>query len=216
MSTKKEEQKQDSRSSNTANPQEAKKEVEKITTLAEDAKKRKEATTIAKKLETLVEEKEGKKQAMIKALNESKDNTRQAINEPIAEIPRFTQIIQDFQEIAIEAANEISDAFIESQRQVISSLQSIWIPSLGDLSGSIWNYWTFQPIVSHMYLSMVRVTADTAIATSRLAKNIIFTNIEAATALMPQLKENANEFSRLSANAAKIFEQTSRRAPNPN
>jgi hypothetical protein len=65
MSTKKEEQKQDTRNS----PQKAKKDVEKIT---EDVKKRKEAATIAKKLETIVEEKEGKKQIMVKALDESK------------------------------------------------------------------------------------------------------------------------------------------------
>ena len=201
MSTKKEEQKQDS-SSNTTNPQEAKKETEKIT---EDAKKRKEATRIAKKLESIVEEKEGKNQA-IKISDESKDNIRQAINETIAEIPRFTQIVQDFQKTAMEAAKEISDAFIESQKQVISSLQLI--PSLGDISGPIWNYWTFQSIITDMYLSMVRFTVDTAIATSRLAKNMIFTNIEAAKALMPQLKDNANELSRLSANGAKTFEQT--------
>ncbi len=187
MSTKKEEQKQGS-SSNTTNPQEAKKEAEKIT---DDAKKRKEATRIAKKLESIVEEKEGKNQAVIKISDESKDNIRQAINETIAEIARFTQIVQDFQKTAMEAAKEISDAFIESQRQVISSLQLI--PSLGDISGPIWNYWTFQSIITDMYLSMVRVTVDTAIVTSRLAKNMIFTNIEAAKALMPQLKDNAND-----------------------
>jgi hypothetical protein len=187
MSTKKEEQKQYSRSSNTTNPQEAKKEVEKIT---DDAKKRKEATTIAKKLETRVEESEGKNQAMIKILDESKDNIRQAIKETIAEIPRFTKIVQDFQETAMETAKEISDAFIESQRQVISSLQLI--PSR-DISASIWSYWTFQPIIADMYLSMFRITVDTAIATNRLAKNLIFTNLEAARALMPQSQTNSQD-----------------------
>jgi hypothetical protein len=204
MSTKKEEQKQDSRSSNTTNHQ--------------DAKSRKDATTIAKKLETIVEEKEGKKytvdqhrHAMIKALDESKDNIRQGINEAKAEIPRFTQIVKDFQETAIESTKAISDAFIESQRQLIS----LWIPSLADLSGSIWNYWTIRPIISDIYISMVRITADNVIATTRIANNIIFTNIEAANALIPQLKDNAKELLRLSENAAKSFEQTSRRALNP-
>ena len=208
MSTKKEEQKQDSRSSGTTNPQEA--------------KSRKDATTIAKKLETLVDEKEGKKytvdqqsHGMIKALDESKENIRQGINEAKAEIPRFTQIVKDFQETAIESTKEISDAFIESQRQVISSLQSVWIPNLVYAYGSIWNYWTLQPIISDIYVSMVRITADNMIAATRLANNIIFTNIEAAKALMPQLKDNAKEFLRLSENAAKSFEQTSRRALNP-
>jgi hypothetical protein len=204
MSTKKEEQKQDSRSSNTTNHQ--------------DAKSRKDATTIAKKLETIVEEKEGKKytvdqhrHAMITALDESKDNIRQGINEAKAEIPRFTQIVKDFQETAIESTKTISDAFIESQRQLIS----LWIPSLADLSGSIWNYWTLRPIISDIYISMVRITADNVIATTRIANNIIFTNIEAANALIPQLKYNANELLRLSENASKSFEQTSRRALNP-
>jgi hypothetical protein len=204
MSTKKEEQKQDSRSSNTTNHQ--------------DAKSRKDAATIAKKLETIVEEKEGKKytvdqhrHAMIKALDESKDNIRQGINEAKAEIPRFTQIVKDFQETAIESTKAVSDAFIESQRQLIS----LWIPSLADLSGSIWNYWTLRPIISDIYISMVRITADNVIATTRIANNIIFTNIEAANALIPQLKDNAKELLRLSENAAKSFEQTSRRALNP-
>ena len=208
MSTKKEEQKQDSRSSGATNPQEA--------------KSRRDATTIAKKLETLVDEKEGKKYSvdqqshgMIKALDGSKENIRQGINEAKAEIPRFTQIVKDFQETAIESTKEISDAFIESQRQVISSLQSVWIPSLANLYGSIWNYWTLQPIISDIYVSMVRITADNVIATTRLANNIIFTSIEAAKALMPQLKDNAKELLRLSENAAKSFEQTSRRALNP-
>jgi hypothetical protein len=208
MSTKKEEQKQDSRSSGTTNPQEA--------------KSRKDATTIAKKLETLVNEKEGKKYSvdqqshgMIKALDESKENIRQGITEAKAEIPRFTQIVKDFQETAIESTKEISDAFIESQRQVISSLQSAWIPSLVDAYGSIWNYWTLQPIISDIYVRMVRITADNMIAATRFANNIIFANIEAGKALMPQLKDNAKELLRLSANAAKSFEQTSRRALTP-
>lgn len=208
MSTKKEEQKQDSRSSGATNPQEA--------------KSRKDATTIAKKLETLVDEKEGKKYSvdqqshgMIKALDESKENIRQGINEAKAEIPRFTQIVKDFQETAIESTKEISDAFIESQRQVISSLQSLWIPSLVDAYGSIWNYWTLQPIISDIYVHMVRITADNMIAATRFANNIIFTNIEAAKSFMPQLKDNAKELLRLSENAAKSFEQTSRRALTP-
>jgi hypothetical protein len=170
MSTKKEEQKQHSRSSNTTSPQEAKKEVERLT---EEAKKRKEATTIAKKLETVV---------VANGLDESKDNIRQAIKETIAEIPRFTQIVKDFQETAMD----ISDSFIESQRQIVSSLQLI--PSR-DISGSIWSSWTFQPIIADLYLRMFRVTVDTAIATNRLVKNLIFANLEAVSALLRQPKE---------------------------
>jgi len=176
MSTKKEEQKQQSRSSNTTNPQEAKK-VEKVT---EDAKKRKEAATIAKKLETIIVEKE-EKPVIVNGLDESKNNIRQAIKETIAEIPRFTQIVKDFQETSID----ISDSFIESQRQMIISQL---IPSRS-ISGSIWRYWTFQPIITDLYVRMFRVTVDTAIATNRLVKNLVFANLEAVSALLVQSKD---------------------------
>ena len=176
MSTKKEEQKQQSRSSNTTNPQEAKK-VEKVT---EDAKKRKEAATIAKKLETIIVEKE-ENPVIVNGLDESKNNIRQAIKETIAEIPRFTQIVKDFQETSMD----ISDSFIESQRQMIISQL---IPSRS-ISGSIWRYWTFQPIIADLYVRMFRVTVDTAIATNRLVKNLIFANLEAVSALLVQSKD---------------------------
>src|SRR5215467_9340562 len=176
MSTKKEEQKQQSRSSNTTNPQEAKK-VEKVT---EDAKKRKEAATIAKKLETIIVEKE-ENPVIVNGLDESKNNIRQAIKETIAEIPRFTQIVKDFQETSMD----ISDSFIESQRQMIISQL---IPSRS-ISGSIWRYWTFQPIIADLYVRMFRVTVDTAIATNRLVKNLVFANLEAVSALLVQSKD---------------------------
>jgi len=176
MSTKKEEQKQQSRSSNTTNPQEAKK-VEKVT---EDAKKRKEAATIAKKLETIIVEKE-ENPVIVNGLEESKNNIRQAIKETIAEIPRFTQIVKDFQETSMG----ISDSFIESQRQMIISQL---IPSRS-ISGSIWRYWTFQPIITDLYVRMFRVTVDTAIATNRLVKNLVFANLEAVSALLVQSKD---------------------------
>ena len=81
---------------------------------------------------------------------------------------------------------DISDSFIESQRQIISSLQLI--PGR-DNSGSIWSYWTFQPIIADIYLRMFRVTVDTAIATNRLMKNLIFANLEAVSALLTQSNE---------------------------
>lgn len=221
MSTKKEEQKQDSRSGSTTSPQEAKKEVDKIATLTHDAKTRKEATTIAKKLETIVVENEARKyrvdqqrQAMIKALDESKDNISQKINEAKAEIPRFIQIVKYFQEIAIDSAKEISDAFIESQRQLIA-FQSTLTPSLEDIYGSIWNRWTLRPIMTDIYVSMIRISADNAIETTRLMNNLIFANIDAAKALMPHWKDYTKELLRLSDNVAKTFEQTSGRGLTP-
>jgi hypothetical protein len=83
------------------------------------------------------------------------------------------------------------DAFIESQRQVIRSLQSLG--SLGEITGSIWNYWMFQPIITDVVTHCGQCDRD-----QYISKKITFTNIEAAKTLMLQLKNNANELSSLS------------------
>jgi hypothetical protein len=57
---------------------------------------------------------------------------------------------------------------------------------------------------------MVSSFADNTIAATRLVNNTIFANMEAFKTSMQNAKDNAKEFSRIGANAAKTFEQTSR------
>ena len=48
-------------------------------------------------------------QAVNKALDETRDNIKKTTNEARKEIPRYTQIVNDYQENTIQAIREITD-----------------------------------------------------------------------------------------------------------
>src|SRR5947199_5424013 len=151
MSTKKAEQTQDPKTSATTNL-EAKKEADKSANLTEDARKRKEAASVANKLESSVKEKKGKKykvvdrrESTLKILDQGKESVRNAIEEVKTDISRYTQVAKDLQEMAIRSVKEVSDAIIESERQIMHSMPILWVPNLESPYGWIWNYWILHP-----------------------------------------------------------------------
>jgi hypothetical protein len=66
-------------------------------------------------------------------LDETKNNIGRSIDESRSQIPRYTQIINESQEQVITSAREIADNYIESQKEIINSLQSLWTPLLATL-----------------------------------------------------------------------------------
>src|SRR5688500_16892661 len=65
-------------------------------------------------------------QAVNKALDETRDNIKKTTNEARKEIPRYTQIVNDYQENTIQAIREITDNFVESQKDIIVSSFRLW------------------------------------------------------------------------------------------
>lgn len=57
---------------------------------------------------------------------------------------------------------------------------------------------------------MVSSIADNMITKTRLLNNMMFAGMNVFRFLMPQLRDNAKEFSRVGVNTARTFEQTSR------
>src|ERR687887_78713 len=228
MASRKDERKDQRDNEQEASAQEAKKEVDQIATLAESKKAREEATTIAKKLEAVVNKEEGEqpqytkttvelsqqeiRQAITKALDEAKDNTKRAVDQAKREIPRYTQIVNDYQEQTIQAAREIADNYIDSQKEIINSFQkSAWVPYIENTYGM--QYWTtfLSPRrMTEIYANVVSSFADNMVAATRLANNMIFANMETFTNTMLHAKNSLEDLSKVSVNAAKIFEHASR------
>ena len=145
-----------------------------------------------------------------RVLDEAKDNLRRHIDEAKREIPRYTQAVNDYQEQIIQVAREIADTYIESQKEIINSLQSIWwTPYIENMYG-ISSNWLAPRRMAEMYTNTINTFADNIIAATRLANNMMFANMEAFKTSMQQAKGNAKELSRIGVNAARSFGQTSR------
>lgn len=147
-----------------------------------------------------------------RSLDETRDNIRRSIDESRSQIPRYTQAVSDYQEQTIQAAREIADNYVESQKQIINSFQSVLTPYAENVNDITTNWTTlFSPRrVSEVYANVVSNFANNVITATRVTNNMIFGNMEAFKTSLQQTKDSAKEFSRIGVNAAKTFEQTTR------
>jgi hypothetical protein len=150
-------------------------------------------------------------QAVNKALDKTKDNIRRATDEARKDIPRYTQAVNEYQEQTIQVTIEVADNYLESQKEIINSFQSAWVPAIERAYAIFWNYWMSPRMLTDIYARTVSSIADNTIATIRLLNNNVFSNLDAFKTSIQNTRDNLKEFSRIGVNVARTYEQTSRR-----
>ena len=183
-----------------------------MSTKKEERKDETTVTTSQSQSQSPSQTSEQQQQAVNKALQETKDNIRKTSDEARNQIPRYTQAVNDYQEQTIQATREIADNYLDSQKEIINSFQSAWIPQLENANRVFWSNWISPRHFTETYARIVSSFADNTIAATRLVNNTIFANMDAFKTSMQHAKENAKEFSRIGVNAARTFEQTTRDA----
>ena len=149
-------------------------------------------------------------QSINRALDQTKGSIQKSTDEARREIPRYTQAVNDYQEQTIQFAREIADNYIESQKEIINSLQSAWMPHIEEANKIFTSNWMSPRYLTGIYANMVSSFADNMIAVTRLVNNMMFANMDAYKTSLQQTKDNARELSRIGVNNARTFEQTSR------
>jgi len=149
-------------------------------------------------------------QAINKALDETKDNIRRTTDEARKDIPRYTQIVNEYQEETIQAARQMADNYLESQREIINSMQSALVPQIEAANKAVTSNWTSPRNVTEQYARLVSAFADNTIAVTKLVNNAMFANLEAFKTSVQTARDNVKELSRIGVNSAKTLEQTSR------
>ncbi len=175
------------------------------TTSKEQVKQEQEVTSKGR-----VEQRELQQQAINKALDETKNNIRRATDEARKDIPHYTQIVNEYQEESIQAARQIADNYLESQREIINSLQSALVPQIEAANRAVTSNWTSPRNVTEHYARLVSAFADNTIAVTKLVNNSMFANLDAFKRSVQNARDNVKEFSRIGVNSAKTFEQVSR------
>lgn len=141
-------------------------------------------------------QKEQQQQAVNKVLDETRDNIKKTTNEARKEIPRYTQIVNDYQENTIQAIREITDNYVESQKDILMN------------SFQLWSNWTISPRqMAENYGKIVSSFADNAVAATRVINNSLFANLDSVNTSVQHTKENVKELSKIGANTVKTFQQ---------
>src|SRR3982751_5449922 len=149
------------------------------------------------------------KESVNRSLDEAKDNIRKSIDESKNQIPRINNIVNSYQEQSLQTAKEISEEYIDSQKEIISSLQSAWRPINENYNGMITSF-ASPDAVAKAYSRFVSNVADNTVSAIRLTNNVIFSNLDSWKSVLQQAKDNSKHLSNLSVNTAKTFEQNSR------
>jgi type II secretory pathway pseudopilin PulG len=149
-------------------------------------------------------------QSINKALDETKDNIRKTTDEARKDIPRYTQAVNEYQEETIQAARQMADNYLESQREIINSMQSALLPQIEAANRVVTSNWTAPRHVTEHYARLVSAFADNTIAVTKLVNNAMFANLEAFKTSVQTARDNVKEFSRIGVNNAKTFEQVAR------
>jgi hypothetical protein len=148
-------------------------------------------------------------QAVYKTLDKARDEIRRSVNESRKEIPRVAEAVSEYQQLTTEAAREIADTYIESQKEIINSVQSAWSPLVENFNRTNWNT-VFSPgRVSEIYAYIVSSYIDNLVTATKLANNATFANMETFRASLQQVKDSLRDLSKIGVNAAKTFEHAS-------
>jgi hypothetical protein len=149
-------------------------------------------------------------QAIDRSLDETKNNIRRTTDEARKDIPRYTQIVNEYQEETIQAARQMADNYLESQREIINSMQSALLPQIEAANRAVTSNWTSPRHVTEHYARLVSAFADNTIAVTKLVNNALFANLEAFKTSVETARDNVKEISRIGVNSAKTLEQVSR------
>ena len=170
--------------------------VDGINTCQHQKNDRKEDNNITETYSQLQREQE---QAVTKALDESKDNIKKTTNEARREIPRYTDVVSDYQENTVQAIREVADSYIESQKDIIVN------------SFQLWSNWMISPRqIAEDYSNAVSSLADNAVSATRLTNNAISANLQAFNTSVQTAKESVKELSKMSGNTIKAVQQVSK------
>jgi len=165
---------------------------------------------------------EEQQEATIRSIDKTRDNVRKAIEETKRETPRLAQTITDFQNETADATKEITDTFLETQKNVVISIQSAWADvaeRTGYWAGWMqpWNYYWWLPAgamvspttMADLYAGMLTYMTMNFASATRIATSMMFAGLETARASTRYAKDSSKEISRMiSINVQEINRMT--------
>ncbi len=143
------------------------------------------------------------------SLDETKDNIKKSIDESRHQIPRINNIVNSYQEESLQTAKEISEDYIDSQKQVVNSLQSVWRPYNEIFNGLVTNFFSLMQQLKHI----LDLSVMLQIIPYRLLdfQTTLFSQpLDAWKPALKQAKDISRHISNTGVNTARTFEQNSR------
>ena len=147
--------------------------------------------------------------AIDKSIEIAKDSADKVFKEAKRELPEVTSVFHDYNEQNIKAIREMTNAFLESQKEVAKSIQSTMTPYAGN--PYLWMFlpWMHPQIVTESYFKAVSAFTDSSITAARTSSAFVQIMRESERSSIEVAKENTKALSKYFIESARNFEEAS-------
>lgn len=154
-------------------------------------------------------EEKAQERAIEKSIDETKDSANKIFNEARRELPEVTSTFHDYHEQNIDAIREMTNTFLESQKEIAKSMQTAMRPYAAN--PYIWMFvpWMHPQIFTENYVKAVSNFTDTSIAAAKASTDIVQIMRESERAHIEVAKENTKVLSRYFVESARNYEEAS-------
>jgi multidrug efflux pump subunit AcrB len=192
---------------------EQEKAIEDTQRVAEEAKNVKDKHDAAQTLQQVGQQQQVVAQdfqhTLHRSLDETKENVKKSIDEARTQIPRFTNVITNYQEQVLQSTGKMVEDYIEAQKSVMNSIFNSANPYYEN-ANRVFSYWFSPRVSTEIYARSVSNIAENISASARIGNDILFGNIEALGDDFERAQRHTKEFTRINAYTAKAIENTAR------
>jgi hypothetical protein len=147
-----------------------------------------------------------------RSLDETKDNVKQSIDEARTRIPKYTDVVKNYQEQALQSTREMVIDYIEAQKSIIDSVfnYASWGPYYENFY-RMNSCWISPRIPAEIYARIVsNIKIDSISAAVRISNDINFGNIHAFGNAFERAQQHSKELAKINVNKTKTIANTMR------
>jgi inorganic triphosphatase YgiF len=190
---------------------EEEKAIEATKKVAEEAKRVEDKLVAAETLQEIGQQVTAQQlqESINKSLNKTKENVRKSIDETRSQIPRYTNVVKNYQEQTLESTGKIVENYIEAQKSVINSVFDSAIPYYENVN-RMYSYWFSPRVPAEIWARSVSNIAENILASARIGNDILFGDIDAFGSALERVQRHTEELSRINVDNAKTIANTAR------
>ena len=144
-----------------------------------------------------------------RSLDETKENVRKSIDEARTQIPKYTNVVKNYQEQALESSGKMVEDYINTQKSVMDSVFSSVAPYYEN-TYRMYSYWFSPRVPAELWTRSLSNIVENVSATARINNEILFGIIDAWRNAFERAQQHTQELSRINTNTARAFENTAR------
>jgi hypothetical protein len=145
------------------------------------------------------------------SLDETKENVKKSLDETRSQIPRYTNVVKNYQEQALESTGKTVENYLEARKSIINSVFDSVAPYYENVN-RMYSYWLSPRVPAEIWARSVSNVAENVSAATRTYNDILFGNIDAFGNAFERAQRQTEELTRINMNNAKTIANTAKEA----